>query len=47
MSQNPDNPNEDGLTFAQWQVQVDRHLVDICGLDRRMPRRLPVVRPLE
>jgi hypothetical protein len=32
MSQNPDNPNEDGLTFAQWQVQVDRHLVDLCGL---------------
>jgi hypothetical protein len=29
---NPTNPNEDGLTFAQWQEQVDQHLHKLCGL---------------
>jgi hypothetical protein len=29
---NPTNPNEDGLTFAAWQVLVDIELVELCGL---------------
>lgn len=29
---NPTNPNEDGLTFAQWNVKVDAVLLSLCGL---------------
>jgi hypothetical protein len=30
---NPTNPNEDGLTFAQWNAKVDAVLLSLCGLD--------------
>jgi hypothetical protein len=29
---NPTNQNEDGLTFAQWNVKVDAELRKLCGL---------------
>lgn len=29
---NPTNPNEDGLTFREWQKLVDRELIRLCGL---------------
>lgn len=29
---NPNNPNEDGLTFAEWQKAVDRELIRLCDM---------------
>lgn len=32
---NPDNANEDGLTYGEWLARVDEHLLRICGFTHR------------